>query len=407
MTDTVTTKRTTRITFLGCCNLPPPKAVALRDSMQNIITHFSNLHAACDDNRMKVDDKQKTIKNLTSLDKDVDVLTEMGQAQVDLCANNPTIHQQLQKVYDGINSNSKTVKSLFKSIGGVVHKGIEQEAAQVVDLLLSLVRDMVELLKIADQYTIKKIENMAVEMTEHGKEFVTLTSAEEFADVDAPFAKYSASLCRLVSQRAETIDDLSARASLEQAASQLNAVTPVLLTVTRTFAKDHSNRAELDSNINKLDQATQNILKSLHNAPEFAVMFDVDYLDTELATKLAALAASVKAADPITVAKNSKAVEAEVKKQVQAASRDKSPAVAELCREANARSAQVLKSAKEALEKQKEAPHVAIAAENQLNKASNDLQKAANALPKHTKSSTHLIKAAQELSHKMRELLVS
>ena len=50
--------------------------------------------------------------------------------------------------------------------------------------------------------------------------------------------------------------------------------------------------------------------------PEFAVLFDVNYIDTELAAKLAALASSVSEADPINVAKHSRAVNAEVAKQV-------------------------------------------------------------------------------------------
>jgi hypothetical protein len=41
-------------------------------------------------------------------------------------------------------------------------------------------------------------------------------------------------------------------------------------------------------------------------APEFAVIFDVDYLDTELGLKLAALADAVRAGDRVGVSTSAK-----------------------------------------------------------------------------------------------------
>jgi hypothetical protein len=48
------------------------------------------------------------------------------------------------------------------------------------------------------------------------------------------------------------------------------------------------------------------IAHATRTSPEFAVIFDVDYLDTELGLKLAALADAVRAGDRMGTATHSK-----------------------------------------------------------------------------------------------------
>lgn len=164
------------------------------------------------------------------------------------------------------------------------------------------------------------------------------------------------------------------------------------------------------------------ITKILSVAPEFAVLFDVSYIDTELAAKLAALSSAVKAGDSINVSKHSKAISAEVAKQVtnaiaintnqspkvKAASADKSPSTPEKAATAQKAATQVLDAAKDALAARIASDISApafISREAALHKSSLALQDAVRALPAGPTTTTHLIKAAQDLSKKLQLLL--
>ena len=89
------------------------------------------------------------------LAKEINQLVDLGKAQVDLCESEPAIHRHLSEIYARIRSHSSEVSRIFLLIGSAL-KGVEREAAQVVTHILSIVCDTVELLKIADKYTIKR-----------------------------------------------------------------------------------------------------------------------------------------------------------------------------------------------------------------------------------------------------------
>jgi len=407
---TVTTKRSTRITFVGCCNLPQQKAVAMRDSLQTIISHLSNLHAACDDDRIKVDDKHKSIKDLTVLSKEINELGDLGKAQVDLCENEADIHQQLSEIHLRIKSNASEVSRLFMLLGNSF-QGIGREATQAVNHILSIVCDTVELLRIADKYTIKRLEDMAGELHSKAAQVTLARDMNHLMELASPLARLAVDVAKLVSQRADTIDNTQVRASLENAASSLAKHTPALIMSVRSFVENNASPREVENNKVAVQVATQEITRALLVAPEFAVLFDVNYIDTELAAKLAALAASVSVADTINVAKHSRAVNAEVAKQLKLASADKTPANVEKCVHAQNAVAHVLDSAKEALSVRASSSAVSppfLAAEKHLNSASTTLQVAVAALPAGGQhgTTTHLIKAAQDLSARFQLLLM-
>jgi len=409
MSEKIVVKRSTRITFLGCCNLPQQKAFKLRDDLQTIILYVSDLHAACDDDKIKVDDKHKILKDLTSLSAVLQELTLIGKDQVDLCESMPAIHASLVGIYSRIKSTHEQTKQLFSKIGASV-QGMEKNTVQAVDSILAMVRDTVELLRIADQYTITRVENTSKELAQQASAVANARDVNQLLEFASPLARLSVDLAKIVQQRAAAIDVPQVKETLEIAAGSVAKHVPALIMAVRSSIGTKS--AEVENHEREILNATHEISKALAVAPEFAVLFEVNYVDTEFAAKLAALAAAVKDADPISVSKHSKSISADVAKQVKAASADKAPAAQEKCKNAQNATARVLDTAKEALATRMASDVAApayIAKEADLNKSITALQEAVAALPAtgHQNSTTHLIKAAQDLSAKLHLLLAN
>jgi len=406
----VTTKRSTRITFVGCCNLPQEKALRLRDSLQTVVLHLMDLHAACDDDKIKVDEKHKLLKDLTSLSTTLADLVLLGEDQVRLCESIPDIQRELNEIYLRIKSNNEQVVQLFHSIGTSV-KGTEQSVAKAVDSLVALVRDIVELLRVADQYTIKRVEIMCTELVQQSSSVSRARDLTQLLELASPLATQSVALAKVVYQRATAVEDGGAKAALETAAENIAKHVPVLIASVRASIGSSAS-PEVENSQRVIQGAAQQIIKILSVAPEFAVLFDVTYIDTELAAKLASLSSAVKEGDAINVSKHSKAVGAEVAKQVKAASADKSPATQEKVAHAQKATTQVLENAKEALAARNaggiSAPAY-LAKEAALHNSAVTLQDAVAALPAAgpTNTTTHLIKAAQDLSKKLQLLLTA
>jgi hypothetical protein len=358
---------------------------------------------------MQVADKHKACKGLTALSKNVSDLADLGKAQVDLCASDSTVHQQLDVILSRILSNATEVSRLFSIIGTSLN-GSEREAAQAVNLVLAIVCDTVELLKVADKYTVMRLENMATELASLSTSVAVAKDMDQLKITAPPLARLAVDVAKLASQRAGALDDQKICTSLDNAASVLAKHTSALIMAVRNSFSQGSVSGEVNEHKTAIHAAVHEINSALTTAPEFAVMFDVNYIDTELAAKLAALASAVFQADPINVSKHSKAVDAEVAKQLKLASADKTPATAEKCLNAQNAVSQVLSCAKEALAQRTAmatpaAPY--LAAEKRLHAANNTLLSAVAALPTPNKqnSTTHLIKAAQDLSSKLQSLL--
>lgn len=92
---------------------------------------------------------------LQSLRVVLDELIVLGEEQVRLCESIPEIHKDLTTIYLRLKTNHEQVVQLFHIIGTPV-KGVEHSVAKGVDHILAIVRDTVELLRVADQYTIKR-----------------------------------------------------------------------------------------------------------------------------------------------------------------------------------------------------------------------------------------------------------
>jgi len=405
MAEKATVKRSTRVSFVGVSNLPQAKAISLRDQLQTIITHLSDLHASCDDPKMKVDERYKQIKDLRVLDSNLDELLSLSNDQLALCSkdNAKDIQQQLSTIHEVLKDNVQQTKSLFQSTLG------EQEAVRLVDLLLAIVRGVVELLQAADRYTIRRAEEMAKETEALATRAAEAIDTATLLEVGGPLARSSVETARLASQRASALDhSLPSHTSLERASGTLAAHTPALIGSVRNSIKGTTSPQDTFAHLAAIREATGDITEAMRASPEFAVLFDVDYIDTELGVKLAALAACVKNADPVGVAGGTRAVNGEVEKLTKPRKEDpKSKKVIEAA-------ADVAKTSKEALAARmaNESPTnpAYVAAENKMHNAMASLRVAASALPnapapQKVTSSIHLLKAAKDLSSQLHRLL--
>jgi len=286
----------------------------------------------------------------------------------------------------------------------------EQEAVQLVDLLLAVVRSTVEMLQAADRYTIKRAEEMARETETLATRVADATDTSTLLEAGGPLARSSVETARLASQRASALDpSLPSHASLERASATLAAHTPALIGSVRNAIRGTSSPQDTSAHLAAIREATGDIIDAMRASPEFAVLFDVDYIDTELGLKLAALAATVKNADPVGVAGNTRAVNSEVEKLTKPRKDDPKS------KKAQEAAAEVAKTAKEALAARlaNESPNnpAYVAAENKMHDAMASLRVAASALPnapapQKVTSSIHLLKAAKDLSSQLHRLLV-
>lgn len=406
MADKVTVKRSTRVSFIGVSNLPQAKAISLRDQLQTIIQHLSDLHASVDDPKIKVDDRSKQIRSLSLLQSPLDLLLSLVHDQLELCNKEGAaeIRQQLNGIYEGIREDVRKAKEIFQGTVG------EKEAALLVDILLAVVKATVEMLQAADRYTIQRAEEMARETETLATRVADAKDTSALLEAGGPLARSSVETARLASQRAAALDpSLPSHLQLERASGTLAAHTPALIGSVRNSIKGTISPADTQSHLQAIRDATGDIIDAMRTSPEFAVLFDVDYIDTELGLKLAALAAAVKGADPVGVAGGTRAVNGEVEKLTKPRKEDpKSKKVQEAA-------ADVAKTSKEALAARlaNESPGNPgyVAAENKMHEAMNNLRMAASALPnapapQKVTSSIHLLKAAKDLSSQLQRLLV-
>eukprot|EP01113_Clastostelium_recurvatum_P010712 TRINITY_DN1536_c0_g1_i1.p1 TRINITY_DN1536_c0_g1~~TRINITY_DN1536_c0_g1_i1.p1 ORF type:complete len:454 (+),score=102.53 TRINITY_DN1536_c0_g1_i1:77-1363(+) len=303
-------KRTARVTFVGVTSLPSDKAYALRDALQAVVTDIADIHAACDDPKMKVDEKFKKLRNLTALETQVDKLDELTKAQVDICAGDASLHSQLNTIHARVRQAAQTVKSLFHQQKAEAQMKTEI-AQQVVDNLLCIVQDVISILRDADRFVVSRIIQMAGMVQRAANEVANAKDVSSLMTAAQTCSLSSIDLAKLVTKRAAVIDDTKAKADLEQSLSTIQTEMPSLLS-------SHHGRVTGGGSgspqaLSALEGACSTIIRTMQVQPEFAVNFDVDYLDDELGHKLAALARSVGDGDRMGVAKNSRELDNLVK----------------------------------------------------------------------------------------------
>lgn len=415
MSNKITTKRTSKVTFVGICNLPSEKALKLRDILQDIIAQLSALHASCDDAKIQVDERFKKVKDLASLKAHLHTLLSIVQDQVQLCSSslgesNHGVKEEMQSIHSQIEGNTSELLTLFKDVDNAAG------SFQIVDRLLNEVKLTVELLRAADRYTINRVEQMTNEVATLAEGVVAAKDMPSLVERAGPLTRAALEIARLAEQRAIALDHNNAvkevKESLHNSSVSVGTLTPqVIISVKEAIS---SSRPVETSSLNNLKQALKDIAHAARVSPEFAVIFDVDYLDTELGRKLAALADAVRAGDRIGVSSNAKAVDKEIERRIALAKKDPrlDPQVQEATRAAAAQAQSAARTALEARLANPDPHHGAyMTADATMSAEFTKLKQTAAELPDHVPSIARattqipLIMAARALSIELWGLL--
>jgi len=415
-------KRTAKVTFTGVTSLPPEKAYALRDALQAIITEITEVHTACDDHKMKVDEKHKALRNLTLLESELTRVEELNKAQVDLCVGDDRLHAELDSLRQKISFEVEKVRDLFRKQSGE-RKMVSEIAKGIVDGLLNIVQNTIFLLRDADKFVVQRIINMSEQTKVQTLKILNAKTLVDLMEGAQASTLISVDLARLVTKREATIDDASAKSVLQQSLNTLKTETPQFLQSSHQTlsggSAPHTNPSVQNFHAN-LTNALNNIISTMQVQPEFSVQFDIDYLDDAIGHKLAALNRAVQDGNRIAVAKESRELDNLVK-DVARNAKAKSPHDAKIQRAANEAEgnvAPVMQAAKDAVLIKQERPDPSspaiFAAERRLDEAERGLKESIRKLPGVTdlpktaqKRTIPLIQAAFELSRNLSSLLGS
>jgi len=207
----------------------------------------------------------------------------------------------------------------------------------------------------------------------------------------------------------------------------VKADTPTLLSSKHQVLAGGNTSLEpqVHSALQNLSNSLESIIQTMRVQPEFAVLFEVDYIDDELGHKLAALAQAVRDGDRLGVGKGVREVDQLVKEYATNAKKSApaDPKVHEAIARAEAALPPVGKTAKEAVALRVGPPGQAFdanappppeffPAEQRVNTAIKDLKEAVSRLPGNRdrpktqgKRSIPLLQAAQLLSKNINFML--
>eukprot|EP00026_Physarum_polycephalum_P009607 Phypoly_transcript_09735.p1 GENE.Phypoly_transcript_09735~~Phypoly_transcript_09735.p1 ORF type:complete len:413 (+),score=72.47 Phypoly_transcript_09735:72-1310(+) len=408
MSEKVTYKRTSRVSFLGVSNLRHDRALKLRDVLQNIITQLSEIHASCDDAKIKVDERHKKIKSLGDLEMDVNTLVVIAQEQVAVCDENNQIKKELRSICEDIVSHVNRLRSELHRFSTD-----SRGAYTIVDLLLQVVKLTVDLLRAADRYTVHRVAQQTEEVQKLADAVANATSMSQLVEKATPLSRAAIEVARVAEQRAHALEENSAAASvketLHRASQSVGEYTPQVILASKE-AIGSGNKVNMGP-LYSLKHALNDIAHATRISPEFAVIFDVDYLDTELGLKLAALADTVRSGDRIGTAKNLKAVDKELERRIAIAKKD--PQLEPAIQAARAANQAAQNAAREALNTRIAQPDpqsgTYLLADKNMTNSFSTLKQTAAALPDanvaRTNSQVPLIQAARNLSLQLWGLL--
>jgi len=289
----------------------------LRDVLQKIVGHLTDLHASIDDNKISVDDKFKKLKDISALQNDLQHLVALGKDQVDICVGENDIKVQLQNGYNSMLASQAKLSTYFELYSQPSDEKARNRTAQdIVDEILNMIQATIFLLRDADRFTIYSFDTIASAVGEAAKGVYASKTAEDLSDAAHRLALLSVQLARGVAQRADALEDRNAAKLLTDASGVLQTYTgPLIVSARGALQGSPKDEGVLATFIS----AIKVISDTLRVSPEFSVNFEVSYIDDELKLKLANLATAVRAGDRVGVAGGCKSVQAEVEKQAKKA----------------------------------------------------------------------------------------
>lgn len=423
------TKRSSRVTFAGVSNLPKEKAQGLANALQKIIYAIVDVYNACDDPKMKVDDRYQRVGSLETLTTDIELVCKLVNEELSQCE--PNARSALLPRSETINACAAVLHTTFKSFSNNGQQTVRGELANTIfDNLLKIVEVTIDLLKHADKGAINKMVSSVTEVLVATRRVRDATTITELSEVAPECSFLSIELVKRISHRIAVLPDKDGvREKARQATEMLKVEVPSFIAMKRSLITSPTAETEHDFGVSvgKVAAGLKTLLEVVQVAPEFSVVFEVEYFDDALGVGVASLALAIDKGDEEAVLQHARSVVAEVQQQVRQG-REMLPSlplndrerVSNACDTATAAAGEVVKAGRDALQAKKaimvnnNTPEQTTfaAAEKRMVEAGRKLRRAIEAIPLTRPVVAHsermaLLEAARKIVLNLNTLLYS
>eukprot|EP01111_Echinosteliopsis_oligospora_P009051 TRINITY_DN2581_c0_g1_i1.p1 TRINITY_DN2581_c0_g1~~TRINITY_DN2581_c0_g1_i1.p1 ORF type:complete len:452 (-),score=138.80 TRINITY_DN2581_c0_g1_i1:110-1402(-) len=283
-------KKSSRINFAGVCSLPRDKAQGLSTALQQIVLKLVNVYNSCEDGRINIDQKYKTLGSLSSLQSPIHTVATLVQEQIDITPQDlrPSLIEKSNKITNAVNSLNTDLHEYSDNDpnrGAIAHK--------IFTNLLCVVETTIDLLKSADQGVASNVGAMATDCKRAVQAVADATTAGQLTQATSDLTEHSVDLIKKMQKRREVLPD-HARNRGDLAINTLRTGLGAFVTAKRhLIASGSSHSSDFSNHHESVEEAVNTLVEVASVSPEFSVTFDVEYTDNPLGAALSGLMAAL------------------------------------------------------------------------------------------------------------------